>query len=107
MTPSMALKYSSRGFTRKLALNLLMKRILFFLLFLLLVQFSFAGTISGVVKDEKGNVLPYASITVKGTSKGAITNAEGKYSIQLVAGNYTLICQYVGFKKRREDDFRW
>ena len=80
-----------------------MKRILLLALSLGSIIYSYAGVVSGIVKDEKGNVLPYASITVKGTSKGAITNVEGKYSINLPAGDYTLICQYVGFKKEERN----
>ncbi|MGZ3956181.1 MAG: DUF5686 and carboxypeptidase regulatory-like domain-containing protein, partial [Flavisolibacter sp.] len=79
-----------------------MERILLFTVFLFVVLPSFAGILGGVVKDEKGNPLPYASITVQGTSKGAITNAEGKYSLTLSAGSYTLICQYVGYKKEEK-----
>src|SRR5678815_2550428 len=77
-----------------------MKRGLFFIFCILTVIFSYAGTVTGIVKDEKGNPLPYASITVNATTKGAITNSEGRYTLNLSAGSYTLVCQYVGFKKQ-------
>jgi len=80
-----------------------MKRILLSVLFFLSIIASYAATVTGSVKDEKGNVLPYASIMVKGTSKGAVTNIEGKYSITLSAGDYTLVCQYVGFRKEERN----
>jgi hypothetical protein len=64
---------------------------------------SFAGLVTGTVKDENGNLLPYASISVQASSKGAITNGEGKYSINLPSGNYVLICQYVGFKREEKN----
>ena len=60
---------------------------------------SFAGVISGIIADDKGNPLPYASISVKGTQKGTTSNSSGKYSIELNAGQYTLIAQYVGYAK--------
>jgi hypothetical protein len=63
------------------------------------ILFSYAGKITGTVRDVNGNTLSYASITVKATSKGAITNNEGKYTLNLPPGSYTLICQYVGYKK--------
>jgi hypothetical protein len=80
-----------------------MERILFLALSLFSILFSHAGIVTGTVKDEKGNLLRYASISVKGTSKGAITNSGGNYSINLSAGNYTMVCQYVGFKKEEKN----
>lgn len=62
----------------------------------------FAGEVSGVVKDNNGGVLAYASITIKGTSKGAVANSQGRYRIQLDPGLYTLVCQYVGFKSEEK-----
>ena len=79
-----------------------MKRGFFFIICLLTIISSYAGTVSGIVKDEKGNPLPYASITVTGTTKGAITNSEGRYTLNLTPGNYILVCQYVGFKKEEK-----
>ena len=58
----------------------------------------FANTISGFVKDSKGNALPFASILIKGTTKGTTANSKGKYSLQVDAGDYVLVCQHVGFK---------
>lgn len=80
-----------------------MIRILFFAVFLFTMLSASAGIVTGTVKDEKGNLLSYASISVKGTTKGAITNGKGAYSISLTPGNYTLICQYVGFKKEERN----
>jgi hypothetical protein len=80
-----------------------MERIFVSILFLFFVSSLYAGNVTGVVKDEKGNILPYASITVAGTSKGSITNTEGRYSFNLAAGNYILVCQYVGFKKEERN----
>ena len=79
-----------------------MKRGFFFIFCILTVISSYAGTVTGIVKDEKGNPLPYASITVSGTTKGAITNSEGRYTLNLTPGSYTLVCQYVGFKKEEK-----
>jgi hypothetical protein len=75
-----------------------MKASLFTLIFFLLPLFLFAGNLTGLVTDKEGNVLPYASITIKGTSKGAIANSQGKFSIDLAPGNYVIVCQYVGYR---------
>ncbi len=66
------------------------------------ICFSFtalAGKISGKVSDDKSTVLPYASILIKGTSKGTTTNNLGVYFLQLTAGTYTIVCQYVGYAR--------
>ena len=76
-----------------------MKLILLCLLFFHFTGFSFAGKIYGLITDEKGSPLPYASISVKGTNKGTTSNSSGRYAISLNAGQYTLVAQYVGYAK--------
>lgn len=44
-------------------------------------------TVSGTVTDAKdGNPLVGCSVQIKGTSKGAITNMKGQYTIQAKKG---------------------
>ncbi len=69
--------------------------------FLLFVS-AYAGSVSGTITDVKSAVLPFASITVKGTLKGAIANSQGKYLINLEPGEYTLVCQYVGYRSEEK-----
>lgn len=76
-----------------------MKPALLSVLLLFSSLFSYAGKISGVITDDKGYPLPYASLSIKGTKKGTTTNSSGKYSIDLNPGQYTLIAQYVGYAK--------
>jgi hypothetical protein len=76
-----------------------MKPILLCLLFFHFAIFSFAGKISGLITDEKGNPLPYASISIKGTNKGTTANSSGRYAISLIPGPYTFVAQYVGYAK--------
>lgn len=54
-------------------------------------------TVSGKVSDTGGGALPGVSVTVKGTTQGAITDASGKFSVQ-AAGNAVLVFSYIGFK---------
>jgi len=73
-----------------------------FLLLLLILFFTtnaIAGKITGVISDDKGNPLPYASISIKEKNTGTTANQQGYYSLELNAGDYTLIVQYVGFAK--------
>jgi TonB-dependent receptor len=55
------------------------------------------GTVQGVVKDAAGNVLPYANIMVKDMERGVIAGADGKFTLWLPAGNYTLVARYIGY----------
>ncbi len=66
---------------------------------LFLTQFLFANRISGLVTDSKGKPLPFASITVKGTTRGTTANNEGKYFIDIDPGTYTLVAQYVSYQR--------
>jgi hypothetical protein len=58
-----------------------------------------AARITGRVTDEKGQILAYASILVKGTTIGTTANKQGDYFLQLDAGTYTLVAQYVGYNR--------
>jgi iron complex outermembrane recepter protein len=60
---------------------------------------SLAQTVSGVVKDAKGEAIPGISIIIKGTTKGVQTDAEGKFSIDAEVGN-VLVFTSVGFIKQ-------
>ena len=54
-------------------------------------------TISGkVVSSEDNQGLPGVSIGVKGTSAGAITDAEGQFQLQ-AASDAVLVVSYIGF----------
>lgn len=54
------------------------------LVLLLLVPISILAQIkvSGVVLDERGEPLPGVNIIIKGTTKGTVTNYDGKFSIE-------------------------
>ncbi|HEY6503270.1 MAG TPA: DUF5686 and carboxypeptidase regulatory-like domain-containing protein, partial [Chitinophagaceae bacterium] len=79
-----------------------MLRSILCLCFSLFSLLSFAGKISGKVTDDKGVPLPYASISIKGTTRGTTANSSGNYSITLSPGQYTLICQYVNYKREEK-----
>ncbi len=54
-------------------------------------------TISGTVTDSKKEPLIGASILVKGTVTGTVTDFDGKYSLTVPAGSNTLVISYTGF----------
>jgi hypothetical protein len=79
-----------------------MGKSLLFTLCLIHCTFVWAGRISGKITDEKGQILAYASILVKGTTVGTTSNKEGDYFLQLDAGTYTIIAQYVGYSRQEK-----
>ena len=54
--------------------------------------------VTGVVTDSEGEPVIGASVMVKGTSKGTITDLDGKYSVAVKSGQ-TLEFSFVGMKK--------
>ncbi|HET9570748.1 MAG TPA: TonB-dependent receptor [Bacteroidales bacterium] len=54
-------------------------------------------TITGVVTDNTGEILPGVTIQGKGTPKATATDANGKYSIA-VAPNATLVFTFIGME---------
>ena len=78
---------------------MLKKSYIFPLLFSLLFPLSiFAGGIKGIIKNTKGEQLSFASIIVKGSSKGTMANDDGAYELSLEKGSYTIIFQYLSHK---------
>lgn len=54
--------------------------------------------IEGTITDEAGAPLPGVSVTVKGSKKGAITDSDGKYTINAVdEETVTLVVTYSGY----------
>lgn len=77
---------------------------LWLLSFLLLcISAARAQIVTGTVSDEKGTKLLNVSVVVKGTTQGTATDADGKYSISVPAGNNaTLVFSSVGFRTVEE-----
>ena len=44
-------------------------------------------TVTGTVKSEKGDVVPFASVTEAGTKNGTTANANGDFSIKVKPGS--------------------
>lgn len=78
-----------------------MKHALLFILFYSVCAGAFSQqvTISGKVTDEGGKPVPFASIYIKNTTKGASANSEGDYSISLQPGQYEVQYQAVGYRQ--------
>ncbi len=68
---------------------------------LFFVQFLVAQsiTISGTVTDDFGETIPGATVQIKNTTKGAVTDFSGNYTLQanVKAGNNLLVFRSVGY----------
>lgn len=76
-----------------------MNRILLLPVLLFIAVTAQAGKITGRITDNAGKALAFASISIKGTTKGTTANGSGVYSITLSPGQYTLVCQHVGYAR--------
>lgn len=61
---------------------------------------STTGALTGVVIDDEANEpMPFATVVIKGTTKGTTTDIDGKFQIQGVEpGIYTLVASFVGYQ---------
>ena len=73
-------------------------RFLLLSLFFAATMFAQNGTVTGTILDKEFNnePLPFANIIIKGTKQGTSTDENGKYSISLKPGSYTLVIGYLG-----------
>jgi len=55
-------------------------------------------TVTGHIVDETGEDLIGASVAVKGTSNGSVTDFDGRFSIENAPSNGTLVISYIGFE---------
>jgi hypothetical protein len=75
------------------------KTLLLWLFGLLLTTQIYAQnrTLSGTVKDEKGEALIGVNVTGKGTTIGTVTDIDGKYTLELPKDVSVLVFTYIGY----------
>lgn len=72
---------------------------LFLCLLLSWQAFAQKGTVTGTVTSQSNKErLIGTTVLVKETNIGASTNPEGRYTLELAPGTYTLTFSYIGFK---------
>jgi TonB-linked SusC/RagA family outer membrane protein len=84
------LKFTNWGLQKKLLL------IVCFCVSSVFLYAQGAKTITGVIVDTDGESIIGASITVKETKEGTVSDLDGKFSLQVAPGA-TLVISYVGF----------
>lgn len=78
-------------------------KLLLFCLTVLSLQsiYSQNGIISGTVNDgELNDILPFANILIKGTTKGTTSDFDGKYVLEVAPGTYTVTFSYLGYQSK-------
>lgn len=61
-----------------------------------LIAFAQNGTVSGTVRDNNGQPLAGASVTVQGLKNGTITDNNGNFTLAVPSGRQTLVVSFVG-----------
>jgi iron complex outermembrane receptor protein len=80
--------------------GIMKKLLLAFLLSIgVMVQFTYAQTIKGKVVDAtSGEPIVGASVYLKGTTYGTITDLDGKFSLDIPAQPATLVVSFLGYQ---------
>ena len=74
------------------------KTLLLLLLFTSIISAQERFSVSGIIKDaSNGETLFGASVFLKGTTIGVLSNEYGFYSITAPKGNYTFVISYMGY----------
>src|SRR5450759_1704526 len=77
--------------------TMIKRSVLFILLLLAGLSLMAQKTVTGVVTEQNGQLMSGVTVVVKGTSAGALTGVDGKYTLTLPAGSITLSFSFIGF----------
>ena len=79
----------------------MLQRLMFTVLFTVFAfGVSAQNKVTGTVVDVSGEAIIGASVMVKGTSNGTITDYDGNFTIQNVPQNGSLVISYVGYRNQ-------
>ncbi|MEX2512843.1 MAG: SusC/RagA family TonB-linked outer membrane protein [Cyclobacteriaceae bacterium] len=56
--------------------------------------------VSGIVRDEAGEPLPGATVSIEGSTTGTVTDLDGSFSINVAEGS-VLVFSYIGYETQR------
>lgn len=54
--------------------------------------------LSGTIKDNTGQIVPFASVYIKNTTKGTSANVDGLYTLALDKGSHVIMYRAIGYK---------
>ena len=64
-------------------------------------------TVSGVVTDTNGEPIIGANVIEKGTTNGAVTDFDGKFSLSLQNKQSILVVTYIGYNTKEIPAGKW
>ncbi|MEM6763553.1 MAG: TonB-dependent receptor [Bacteroidota bacterium] len=59
-----------------------------------------AADVSGTVTNDDGEALVGASVAIKGTTQGTLTDGNGRFQLSVPDGSTTLIISYLGYERQ-------
>lgn len=65
------------------------------------VVYGQTGAVTGTVTDGK-SPLANATVQIEHSNKGGYTNAQGRFSLEILPGNHTVLISYVGYVTQRK-----
>lgn len=72
-----------------------------FLSFIIIKNASSQIIIKGIIKDSQTKeVLSYCNVSIKGTYKGTISNADGNFTIEVKTTDDVLVFSYLGYESK-------
>ena len=74
-----------------------MNKILYTLAFLFSITVFAQTKVGGVVVDEKNQPISFANIVFKGSTKGIVSDDNGKFYMESDKNYNTLLCSFVGY----------
>ncbi|MDR0866812.1 MAG: TonB-dependent receptor [Candidatus Symbiothrix sp.] len=80
--------------------NIINSKLIKFLILFLFIPLGLAAqnvSVNGSVRDKSGETLPGATVTVKGTATGTVTDFDGNYSVSVPNNNAVLVFSYLGY----------
>lgn len=76
-----------------------MRALTLLLTFLSLTSFAQEDNIHGTILDRQNDPIPFATVNIKDSSRGTVADAEGKFSLYLTPGSYTLEARAMGYQR--------
>tara|TARA_R110002051_G_scaffold34256_3_gene76288 strand:+ start:5266 stop:7683 length:2418 start_codon:yes stop_codon:yes gene_type:complete len=72
--------------------------VIFLSLFFWVQSQEISSSVSGIVKDNSGHPLPFASVLIEGLKLGVLTDDHGQFTINNVPlGNYNIVVSFIGY----------
>ena len=79
----------------------MLQRLMFTVLFAVFAIGAFAqNKVTGTVVDAQGEPIIGASVVVKGTSNGTVTDFDGKFTVANAPEKGNLVISYVGYRSQ-------